>query len=112
MAGCGNWSGILQKLIHRNSDFAVKGIVMPRILPEGIMCGFLLGCAAGICVAANAAAPPNRSGHDAPASARVLMVSDMHFDPFWDPGKAAQMAAAPESRWVSILRGPASPDRA
>jgi sphingomyelin phosphodiesterase acid-like 3 len=85
---------------------------MSRILPEGIMCGFLLSCAAGICVAANAGAPPNRSAHDVPASARVLMVSDIHFDPFWDPDKAAQLAAAPESRWVSILSGPASPDRA
>ena len=84
---------------------------MPRILPEKIMRRFLFSCAAGICVAANAAVAANPPAHDAPASARVLMVSDIHFDPFWDPGKAAQLAAAPESRWAAILSGPVSPDR-
>ena len=83
---------------------------MPRILAIGILRAFVLCCAAGICLAANGAAPklPARTGH---ASVRVLMVSDIHFDPFWDPGKAAQLAAAPESAWAAILGGAASPDR-
>ncbi|MGD0914605.1 MAG: hypothetical protein ABR928_22140, partial [Terracidiphilus sp.] len=46
------------------------------------------------------------------ATIPVLMVSDIHFEPFWDPGKAAQLAAAPASGWRSILTSAPSPDRA
>jgi sphingomyelin phosphodiesterase acid-like 3 len=53
--------------------------------------------------------PPARAGA---ASVPVLMVSDVHFEPFWDPGKAAQLAAAPASGWKAILAGPDSADRA
>ena len=45
-------------------------------------------------------------------SVRVLMVSDIHFEPFWDPGKAAKLAAAPAAKWSAILAAPDSPDRA
>lgn len=40
------------------------------------------------------------------------MVSDIHFEPFWDPAKAATLAAAPVTRWSAILAAPDSPDRA
>jgi sphingomyelin phosphodiesterase acid-like 3 len=40
------------------------------------------------------------------------MVSDIHFEPFWDPAKAARLAAAPVAEWKSILAAPVSPDRA
>lgn len=46
------------------------------------------------------------------APARVLMVSDIHFEPFWDPGKVAQLQAAPVSGWKAILASAPSPDRA
>ena len=39
------------------------------------------------------------------------MVSDIHFEPFWDPGKAAQLASAPASGWQAILASAPSPDR-
>ena len=45
------------------------------------------------------------------AAVPVLMVSDIHFEPFWDPAKAAQLAAAPASGWDAIFAGPASADR-
>jgi sphingomyelin phosphodiesterase acid-like 3 len=45
------------------------------------------------------------------ATVPVLMVSDIHFEPFWDPGKAAQLAAKPESDWTEILASAASPER-
>jgi sphingomyelin phosphodiesterase acid-like 3 len=45
------------------------------------------------------------------ATAVVLMVSDIHFEPFWDPGKVAQLARTPESEWTGILASAASPDR-
>ena len=41
----------------------------------------------------------------------ALMVSDIHFEPFWDPGKLQQLAAAPVSGWKAILAAPASADR-
>ncbi|MGA7341787.1 MAG: hypothetical protein WBX18_14380, partial [Terracidiphilus sp.] len=42
----------------------------------------------------------------------VLLVSDIHFEPFWDPAKTAQLAAAPASQWKTILAAQESPDRA
>jgi sphingomyelin phosphodiesterase acid-like 3 len=41
----------------------------------------------------------------------VLMLSDIHFEPFWDPGKVPQLAAAPASQWKKILAAPPSADR-
>lgn len=41
----------------------------------------------------------------------VLMVSDIHFEPFWDPAKTQQLAATPASGWNAILSAPASPDQ-
>ncbi len=41
----------------------------------------------------------------------ALLVSDIHFDPFWDPENVAKLAAAPASEWESILASPASADR-
>jgi sphingomyelin phosphodiesterase acid-like 3 len=42
----------------------------------------------------------------------ALFVSDIHFEPFWDPAKAAKLKAAPVSEWNAILAGPASADQA
>jgi sphingomyelin phosphodiesterase acid-like 3 len=39
-------------------------------------------------------------------------VSDIHFEPFRDPGKAAQLAAAPVEDWNALLAAPASADAA
>jgi len=47
----------------------------------------------------------------AEAAVPVLMTSDIHFEPFWDPGKAAELVAAPAAKWKAILAAPASPDR-
>jgi len=41
----------------------------------------------------------------------VLFVSDIHFEPFWDPGKAERLKAAPVAEWGSILAAPDSADR-
>ena len=40
------------------------------------------------------------------------MVSDIHFEPFWDPEKAAQLATAPVATWKAILSSPDSAGRA
>ena len=41
----------------------------------------------------------------------VLLVSDIHFEPFWDTAKAPQLAAAPVSEWRAILTAASSPDQ-
>ena len=41
----------------------------------------------------------------------VLLLSDIHFEPFWDPGKVPQLVAAPVSEWKAILAAPQSADR-
>lgn len=45
------------------------------------------------------------------ATVPVLLVSDIHFEPFWDPAKVPELAAAPETEWRSILSAPPSPDQ-
>jgi sphingomyelin phosphodiesterase acid-like 3 len=42
---------------------------------------------------------------------RALFVSDIHFEPFWDPDKVPQLASAPVSQWKAILSAPISRDR-
>jgi len=56
-----------------------------------------------------APAPAAKTAHG--ASVHALLVSDIHFEPFWDPGKVQHLAAAPVSRWKSILASPPSPNR-
>lgn len=41
-------------------------------------------------------------------TAPVMMLSDIHFDPFRDPGRFTQLAAAPAERWEAILSAPAA----
>lgn len=45
------------------------------------------------------------------AEVQALMVSDIHFEPFWDPAKTVQLADAPAEQWGAILSAPESPDR-
>ena len=42
----------------------------------------------------------------------LVMLSDLHFDPLRDPGKAARLAAAPTGEWAAILNEPATPTQA
>ena len=58
-------------------------------------------------VTAQAPAPTGKR-----TTVEALFVSDIHFDPFWDPAKAAQLEAAPVSGWNTILAEPASADQA
>ncbi|MGO9438341.1 MAG: metallophosphoesterase [Terracidiphilus sp.] len=43
---------------------------------------------------------------------RALLISDIHFEPFWDPDKVPQLASAPVSQWKAILSAPVSRDQA
>jgi sphingomyelin phosphodiesterase acid-like 3 len=70
--------------------------------------------------AAHAQAPRPAAGSHAgtvpaqsapPATVAALLVSDIHFEPFWDPEKAAQLDAAPVTRWNAILAAAPSTGR-
>ena len=67
-----------------------------------------------LCVAALATVPCYGLGlalHEGKPTVQALMVSDIHFEPFWDPDKTAQLVEASASDWKGILSQPDSPDR-
>jgi sphingomyelin phosphodiesterase acid-like 3 len=49
-------------------------------------------------------APPSK------ATIPALLISDIHFEPFWDTAKVPQLAAAPVSEWRAILAAAPSHD--
>jgi sphingomyelin phosphodiesterase acid-like 3 len=56
----------------------------------------------------------NHAAHKAPtakATIPALLLSDIHFEPFWDTSKVPQLATAPTSKWKAILAAAASPDQ-
>jgi sphingomyelin phosphodiesterase acid-like 3 len=55
--------------------------------------------------------PEARSEASAPKTVSALFVSDLHFDPFWDPGKVSRLVTAPVGDWNAILSTPPSPDQ-
>jgi sphingomyelin phosphodiesterase acid-like 3 len=63
---------------------------------------------------AQAVAPAQKPATTSAAGPTVeaLFVSDIHFEPFWDPAKAAKLKTAPVSEWNAILAGPVSTDQA
>jgi len=71
----------------------------------------LMVCALLLTVPAAAQSPASRTPLNA-GTVTALFVSDIHFEPFWDPAKAEQLAAAPTAQWNVILASPGSPDRA
>jgi sphingomyelin phosphodiesterase acid-like 3 len=70
----------------------------------------LFGLLTALAADARAQRPAGSSG-SASATVKALMVSDIHFEPFWDPAKAAQLAGAPASAWKAILASPDASDR-
>ena len=72
--------------------------------------GVAMVCFAGLGMKAPAQAAAGQ-GKPSAQAVEVLFVSDIHFDPFWDSGKAAQLAAAPVTEWKAILGSPATADR-
>jgi sphingomyelin phosphodiesterase acid-like 3 len=86
---------------------------MRRILRKDILCALALlfalaGSLATVAVGAHAQVVEARQSAQ---SVEALFVSDIHFDPFSDPGKTAKLAAAPVSGWKTILASPDSADR-
>ncbi len=58
------------------------------------------------CLAAAAQTKP------APPTVPVIMLSDIHLDPFHDPAKVAQLRTAPAAEWDAILTSPDTPTQA
>lgn len=83
--------------------------LLPAVVGSVLVLAYLvtapLGRAQGKHRAAHAAAPVD-------TSATALMISDLHFDPFHDPGKAQLLAHTPVAQWEGVLKSPPSPDQA
>jgi sphingomyelin phosphodiesterase acid-like 3 len=60
------------------------------------------------CTTAWCAPKPRRSP---PARTDVVMLSDLHFDPFYDPAKFPELRRAPLTEWPAILSKPDSSTR-
>lgn len=84
---------------------------MGRMLVARRLCALVLVYALAIVFMVFAVkAPAQSAGEDKANPIEALFVSDIHFEPFADPGKAAQLAAAPVTEWNAILSAPASTD--
>lgn len=80
-----------------------------RIWRSAVLCGALAICSVW---GESFTAAQARRAEAGRQTVSALMLSDIHFDPFHDPGKVARLAAAPVSEWEGILAGPASADQA
>jgi sphingomyelin phosphodiesterase acid-like 3 len=89
----------MTKILKRAS----LAILFPAFLTAFIPASIARGKAAAQSVPTLKAAPAANIG--------ALFVSDIHFEPFWDPGKAVKLAATPTDQWKAILAAPDSPDR-
>jgi sphingomyelin phosphodiesterase acid-like 3 len=82
---------------------------MKSVGKAGRLCVYASACVLGLSAfAVRIVAQPAGQGNA--KSIRALFVSDIHFEPFRDPGKAAQLAAAPVEDWSAILAAPATAD--
>lgn len=82
----------------------MKGMMARRSV---FACGVLAIC----CIFAGSPAVGQAHRTDAGHTTSALLLSDIHFDPFHDPGKVARLAEAPASEWEAILGEPASADQ-
>ncbi len=79
----------------------------------GVRSGAFALCVAAACVVAPCLnAQPKSAAREKPATVTALFVSDIHFDPFWDPSKVDHLRDAPVSEWKAILAAPEAADRA
>lgn len=76
------------------------------VLNATVIC-LLFFCLSRAAAHAQDARPDTASPH----AVSALLVSDIHFEPFWDPAKAAQLESAPARSWDAILAAPPSADR-
>jgi sphingomyelin phosphodiesterase acid-like 3 len=81
----------------------------PLLKPQfALLCLFLLAGAALAQTAKPAAKPAAKPVN---LTIPALLVSDIHFEPFWDPDKVPSLKAANADKWDAILAPPASANR-
>ncbi len=78
----------------------------------GVWRGVVALCAGALLAAAPSMTAQAAAAKEKPATVEALFVSDIHFEPFWDPAKAVRLEAAPVGEWSAILAEPASADQA
>jgi sphingomyelin phosphodiesterase acid-like 3 len=72
-------------------------------------CGIVLACL--LLAGGWAGAQGNPDAAKDGETIQALLLSDIHFEPFFDPGKVAQLAASPVNAWKGILSATPSADR-
>jgi sphingomyelin phosphodiesterase acid-like 3 len=98
-------------------NLAARILRAAAVQPIALMCFLLFTgtilAQSGPRTAANQAPLKPAVSRNQPVKATIpaLLVSDIHFEPFWDPAKVPQLAAAPVSVWKSILSAPPSSDQ-
>jgi sphingomyelin phosphodiesterase acid-like 3 len=75
--------------------------------PINLAIAFLLMCF----VVESSAQVKQTAGSASKQTVRALFISDIHFDPFHDPGKARQLESAPATAWEAILSSAGSADQ-
>ena len=71
----------------------------------------LFGCIGGFCAEGHAQTAAAAQARPSAPTVQALFVSDIHFEPFWDPAKAERLKAAPVGDWSAILAEPETADR-
>ncbi|MGD1063388.1 MAG: metallophosphoesterase [Terracidiphilus sp.] len=84
---------------------------MESVLKAGKVCAYASACVLGLSALA-VRIPAQAVVNGGANSIQALFISDIHFEPFRVPGKAAQLAAARVEDWNAILAAPASADAA
>jgi len=87
-----------------------EGVVIKGMWKREKSRAFLSACVLGLW-AFTAQAPAHALNGGSALTIQALFVSDIHFEPFWDPAKAAQLAAAPVAEWNTIFAAPSTADR-
>ena len=109
-------SGAIDGFIHRNklssSNMARERMIVNQgaSMKPNRAASILRAAAIQLTILLLTCAAIAQSGQSTKATVPVLMLSDIHFEPFFDPAKAPQLAAAPVSQWNAILASAPSPD--
>jgi sphingomyelin phosphodiesterase acid-like 3 len=91
----------------------MTSLIPPLKILRSAACWLVILVCALLCIGVALAQTGQPAAKPAPANATVpvLLLSDIHFEPFWDPGKVAQLDAAPVAKWNAILAPPPASGR-
>jgi len=92
------------------AEVAMKALQLFRILPHILPLG--ASCCLFLMTARTRAQGDKSEKRNIDGTVGAVFFSDIHFEPFWDPEKARQLANTPVEKWQLILAAPDSPDRA